>query len=180
MLLFRVFMFYVGLLIVPLCFMSDVVLFIDWLYCIAADLSVITQYNKISTPSYTLVRYIICERPLTALLLTREITSTMKRNGINNVLPGRNTAAIRTATRCVYLPVVARRSTWSDYVTSCAGRWLVSSSRQSDVISAGSSRRTGVNHRRRLVLGSGGDCLKRKKTPHRTPPCEELDPPHDI
>jgi len=94
----------------------------------------------------------------------------MKRNGINNVLPGRNTAAIRTATRCVYLPVVARRSTWSDYVTSCAGRWLVSSSRQSDVISAGSSWRTGVNHRRRLAQGSGGDCLKRKKTPHRTPP----------
>ena len=49
-------MFDVGLLIVRLCFMSDVVLFIDWLYCIdlfsgiAADLSVITQYNKISTP----------------------------------------------------------------------------------------------------------------------------------
>jgi len=31
---FHAFMFYVGLLIVRLCFMNDIVLFIDWLYCI--------------------------------------------------------------------------------------------------------------------------------------------------
>ena len=32
-------------------------------------------------------------------------------------------------------------------------------------------------HRRRLPYGNGngGDCLRRK-TPHRAPPCEELDP----
>ena len=30
----RVFMFYVGLLIVRLCLMSAIVLFVDWLYCI--------------------------------------------------------------------------------------------------------------------------------------------------
>ena len=30
-------------------------------------------------------------------------------------------------------------------------------------------------HRRRLLQGNGGDC-PRRKTPHRVPPCEELDP----
>jgi len=46
---FHVFMFDVGLLIVRLCFMSDTVFFIDWMYsidlfsCIAASL-----FNKIT------------------------------------------------------------------------------------------------------------------------------------
>jgi len=49
LLTFLHFMFYVGLLIVRLCFMSDIVLFIDWLYsidlfsCIAANL-----FNKLT------------------------------------------------------------------------------------------------------------------------------------
>ena len=46
---FHVFMFYVGLLIVRLCFMSDSVLFIDWLYCI--DLSsciAASVFNKLA------------------------------------------------------------------------------------------------------------------------------------
>jgi len=34
-------------------------------------------------------------------------------------------------------------------------------------------------HRRRLPWGNGGDC-PRRKTPHRAPPCEELDPPYDM
>jgi len=34
-------------------------------------------------------------------------------------------------------------------------------------------------YRRRLPFGNGGDC-RRRKTPHRAPPCEELDPPYDI
>ena len=34
-------------------------------------------------------------------------------------------------------------------------------------------------HRRRLPQGNDGFCPKRK-TPHRAPPCEELDPPYDI
>jgi len=33
--------------------------------------------------------------------------------------------------------------------------------------------------RRRLPQGNGGDCPGRK-TPHRAPPHEELDPPYDI
>ena len=54
---FHVFMVYVGLLIVWLCFMSDIVLFIDWLYCfdlfscIAASL-----FNKL-TYLLTLLTY---------------------------------------------------------------------------------------------------------------------------
>jgi len=35
------------------------------------------------------------------------------------------------------------------------------------------------NHRRLLPQGNGGDC-PRRKTPHRAPPCVELDPPYDI
>ena len=34
-------------------------------------------------------------------------------------------------------------------------------------------------HKRRLPQGNDGDC-PRRKTPHRAPPCEELDPPCDI
>ena len=36
-----------------------------------------------------------------------------------------------------------------------------------------------VGHRRRLPLGNGGDC-PRRKTSYRAPPCVELDPPFDI
>jgi len=36
-----------------------------------------------------------------------------------------------------------------------------------------------ATHRRRLPWGNGGD-WPRRKTPHRAPPCEELDPPYDI
>ena len=46
-------MFYVGLLIVRLCFMSDSVLFIDWLYCI--DLSscmAASVFNKLTFFTY--------------------------------------------------------------------------------------------------------------------------------
>ena len=50
---FHVFMFYVGVLIVRLCFMSDSVLFIDWLYCI--DLSsciAASVFNKLAFFTY--------------------------------------------------------------------------------------------------------------------------------
>jgi len=36
-----------------------------------------------------------------------------------------------------------------------------------------------VIHKRRLPHGNGDDC-PRRKTPHRAPPCEELDPMYDI
>jgi len=62
-LFFHVFMFYVGLLIVRLCFMGNIALFIDWLYsvdlfsCIAASLFKEKLQRKWNTVWYFHVKY---------------------------------------------------------------------------------------------------------------------------
>ena len=67
----------------------------------------------------------------------------------------------------------------SSYHASC-----VATFNHSGVYTTGQCRRNFVlhlcpAHRRRLPQGNGGDC-RRRKTPQRSPPCEELHPPYDI